>query len=191
MKIVKEIMDTISDADQLFGQAARARRNQLGITLEQLAQVSGVSTGALSKIERGRLSPSLRNAVAIAHALGCEVNDLLPTQSTAIHRQQDHLLVTDATNGIVRRTLARPSVDIELLSYSVPTGAQSPKFPPHKKGALEIFYVLVGSLKIHAGGEVFELYQGDSAVISVDVEHWFFNSGNTTAEFTLLILDTH
>ena len=77
-------MDTISDADQLFGQAARARRNQLGITLEQLAQVSSVSTGALSKIERGRLSPSLRNAVAIAHALGCEVNDLLPTQSTAI-----------------------------------------------------------------------------------------------------------
>ena len=184
-------MDTINDADLLFGQAVRARRNQLGITLEQLAQVSSVSTGALSKIERGRLSPSLRNAVAIAHALGCEVNDLLPTQSTAIHRQQDHLLVTDTSSGIVRRTLARPSVDIEMLSYSVPMGAQSPKFPPHKKGALEIFYVLVGSLKIHAGAEVFELYQGDSAVISVDVEHCFFNSGNTTAEFTLMILDAH
>ena len=184
-------MDTINDADLLFGQAVRARRNQLGITLEQLAQVSGVSTGALSKIERGRLSPSLRNAVAIAHAMGCEVNDLLPTQSTAIHRQQDHLLVTDTSSGIVRRTLARPSVDIEMLSYSVPMGAQSPKFPPHKKGALEIFYVLVGSLKIHAGAEIFELYQGDSAVISVDVEHWFFNSGNTTAEFTLMILDAH
>ena len=96
-------MDTISDADQLFGQAIRARRNQLGITLEQLAQVSSVSTGALSKIERGLLSPSLRNAVAIAHALGCEINDLLPTQTTAIHRQQDHLLVTDATNGIVHQ----------------------------------------------------------------------------------------
>ncbi len=184
-------MDTFSDADQLFGQAIRARRNQLGITLEQLAQVSGVSTGALSKIERGRLSPSLRNAVAIAHALGCEINDLLPTQTTAIHRQQDHLLVTDAANGIVRRTLARPSVDIELLSYTVPTGAQSPTFPPHKKGTLEIFYVLAGSLKIQAGNEVFELYQGDSAVITVDVEHRFFNSGTTTAEFTLLILDAH
>lgn len=136
MKIVKEIMDTISDADQLFGQAARARRNQLGITLEQLAQVSGVSTGALSKIERALEPQFAQCAVAIAHALGCEVNDLLPTQSTAIHRQQDHLLVTDATNGIVRRTLARPSVDIELLSYSVPTGAQSPKFPLPTKKAL-------------------------------------------------------
>ena len=91
----------------------------------------------------------------------------------------------------MRRTLARPSVDIELLSYTVPTGAQSPTFPPHKKGTLEIFYVLAGSLKIQAGNEVFELYQGDSAVITVDVEHRFFNSGTVTTEFTLLIIDAH
>lgn len=184
-------MESFADADTLFGHATRARRNQLGMTLEQLAHLSGVSTGALSKIERGRLSPSLRNAITIAHALGCEVTDLLPTPNTAIHRHQDQLLVTDPATGIVRRTLARPSAGVELLSYRVPSGANSPQFVPHKQGIQEVFHVLQGSIEVHASQEVFALHQGDSAVIAVDVAHWFRNTGSDIAEFTLLILDGH
>ena len=45
-----------ADADAQFGMAVRARRAQLGITLDQLAVASGVSSGALSRVERGLLS---------------------------------------------------------------------------------------------------------------------------------------
>ena len=69
-----------SEQDALFGAAVRARRAQLGITLDQLAQASGVSPGALSRVERGLLATSLRNAMAIARGLGCELGELV--QST-------------------------------------------------------------------------------------------------------------
>ena len=63
-----------SDAeDAAFGAAVRARRAQLGITLDQLAQASGVSPGALSRVERGLLATSLRNAMAIAHGVSSAV----------------------------------------------------------------------------------------------------------------------
>lgn len=61
------------EPDVRFGQAVRTRRTQLGVTLDQLAETSGVSAAALSRVERGLLSPSLRNAMAIARGLGCEL----------------------------------------------------------------------------------------------------------------------
>jgi transcriptional regulator with XRE-family HTH domain len=42
-----------ADSDLQFGLAVRARRAQLAITLDQLAQASGVTSGALSRVERG------------------------------------------------------------------------------------------------------------------------------------------
>jgi len=55
----------------------RARRKELGLTLEEVADVVGVTAGALSHIESGRRLPDPRNAVAIAQALQLDPDDLL------------------------------------------------------------------------------------------------------------------
>ena len=65
------------EQDMQFGNGVRARRSQLGVTLDQLAESSGVSAAALSRVERGLLSPTLRNAIAIARGLGCELAELV------------------------------------------------------------------------------------------------------------------
>lgn len=55
----------------------RARRKELGLTLEDLAGVVGVTPGALSHIESGRRLPDPHNAVAIATALRIDPDGLL------------------------------------------------------------------------------------------------------------------
>lgn len=55
----------------------RARRKEMGLTLEDLAGVVGVTPGALSHIESGRRLPDPRNAVAIATALHIDPDGLL------------------------------------------------------------------------------------------------------------------
>lgn len=55
----------------------RARRKELGLTLEDVADVVGVTAGALSHIESGRRLPDPRNAVAIAQALQLDPDDVL------------------------------------------------------------------------------------------------------------------
>jgi transcriptional regulator with XRE-family HTH domain len=55
----------------------RARRKELGLTLEEVAEIVGVTAGALSHVESGRRLPDARNAVAVAAALKLDPDELL------------------------------------------------------------------------------------------------------------------
>lgn len=176
------------DQDAHFGNAVRTRRTQLGVTLDQLAETSGVSAAALSRVERGLLSPSLRNALAIAKGLGCELAELVERESAQIVRAGENLRFYDDATGIERLALARPGPDVELLSYTVPKGAVSSRFTAHKPGTREIFHVLSGQLEVHATQETVTLGAGDTAILRMDCEHWFANVGDEPARLMLTIL---
>ncbi len=51
---------------QAIGTQARAFRNQLGLTVARVAQLTGMSPGMLSKIENGNASPSLTTLHALS-----------------------------------------------------------------------------------------------------------------------------
>ena len=176
------------DQDLQFGAAVRARRAQLGVTLDQLADTSGVSAAVLSRVERGMLSPTLRNALAIARGLGCELSELVERQAVEITRAGDNLRFFDETTGIERLALARPSPEAELLSYFVPPGARSSHFAAHSAGTREIFHILSGSLQVHTAQEIVDLNAGDTAMLRVDMEHWFINNGQEPARVILMVL---
>lgn len=66
----------VFDSDTL-ARSISSRRTARNMSQEGLADASGVSRGAISKIEQCSSKPSLESAVKIANALGCTVNDLL------------------------------------------------------------------------------------------------------------------
>lgn len=178
-----------SEADALFGTAVRARRAQLGITLDQLAQSSGVSPGALSRVERGLLGPSLRNAMAIAHGLGCELGELLqPGAQAVVTRKGEHQRYLHEDSGVERMALARPAPGIEWVEYRLPPGAQSSHFAPHRSGTREVFHLLDGTVRIWTGAHSVQLRSGDTAVLTMDVEHRFINEGRKPARLMLLVV---
>lgn len=174
--------------EQEFGIAVRTRRSQLGVTLDQLAETSGVSAAALSRVERGLLSPTLRNALAIARGLGCDLSELVAHEAPEITRAGENLRFHDEATGIERLALARPGPDVELLSYTVPPGATSSRFAAHKPGTREIFHLLAGRLQVHTARQVIVLDAGDTATLRVDSEHWFTSTGNEPARVILLVL---
>ena len=59
------------------GAQIRARRQQQGLTLDALAQRSGVSSAMLSEVERSVKNPTVKLAWQIARALGCSLTELL------------------------------------------------------------------------------------------------------------------
>ena len=176
------------EQDARFGNAVRTRRSQLGITLDQLAETSGVSTAALSRVERGLLSPSLRSAIAIARGLGCELGELVVRESAKVTRAGENLCFLDEETGIERLTLARPTPDVEVLAYTVPAGALSNRFAAHKMGTHEIFHILTGQLEIHTAQEIITLSAGDTATLRVDSEYWFkgISTGPTRLILTVI-----
>jgi HTH-type transcriptional regulator / antitoxin HipB len=56
-----------------FGEALRERRRRLGITQEELANVSGVSRKSVIDIEGGKPNAQLHIALRLAQAVGLDV----------------------------------------------------------------------------------------------------------------------
>ena len=68
-------MPGAADAKDSAGTALRLARQARGISQEQLAGMAGVSRQAVSAIETGTTTPSLRLALALARALGLTVEE--------------------------------------------------------------------------------------------------------------------
>ena len=73
-------MGAMSDSHshrRLLGETLRAKRKNAGLTQEKLAEKADLSAIFISRIERGRESPSVDSLVKIARALGLKVSDLV------------------------------------------------------------------------------------------------------------------
>jgi transcriptional regulator with XRE-family HTH domain len=61
-----------------LGELVRAARQHAQMTQEALAQVSGIGTEHIQRIERGAANPTLATIYALGGALGVEARALLP-----------------------------------------------------------------------------------------------------------------
>lgn len=65
------------DPAATFGLRLRSARRRRCYTQQRLAELSGVPLGTLRDLEQGRRVPGLRVLVALAHALGYTVTELV------------------------------------------------------------------------------------------------------------------
>lgn len=178
------------DSARSFGPAVRARRAELGITLEQLAAASGVSRGTLSRIEHSALDTSLSNALAIAQALSIDLSDLHTASQATLLRAEDALRYVD-DQGITRTSLATPAPGVELIAFLVPAGATSAKYPAHRTRTQETLHVLEGQLRYQLGDTEYALAPGDTLTVRADQPHQFTNSGRRPCALHMLTTTPH
>lgn len=159
-----------------FGQSIRVRRSELGITMDQLSEASGVSRGTLSRIENNALSTSLANAIAIADALSSDLSELLaPTQATFV-AAGDATEYTDR-EGISRTSLARPAPGIELIKFVMPPGSATGEFAGHAERTSETLHVVSGQAIYELDGSEYHLAPGDTLTSRADRPHRLSNPG--------------
>jgi transcriptional regulator with XRE-family HTH domain len=65
------------ELEKAFGETVRIARKAAALKQEALAEILGVQTSAVSRIERGAVSPSLRTVQRIALALDTHPSELL------------------------------------------------------------------------------------------------------------------
>ena len=70
-------MPAIAQHRRLLGEAIRIQRKKKRWSQERLAEKADLSTVFISRVERGKESPSLDSLVKIARALGIRVRDLV------------------------------------------------------------------------------------------------------------------
>lgn len=171
-----------------IGGRIRARRQALSLTQGELSEKSGLSTGALSQIERGLVSPTVRTLYTIADVLGMSPAQLIDPEGFAsasranpyVLRASDQPEVLNA-GGIVKRR-ASPELIEKIKSFAVriaPGGSSGDEFYTHS--GEELGYVVSGSFTLQIEDATYLLQAGDGFALPSTIRHRFFNSGETEA----------
>lgn len=72
------------DIADAFGRAVKARRAEVGMTQEDLADEAQVARSFVSAMERGEKAPTIRTVSRLAEALRCKPSDLWLTTERLI-----------------------------------------------------------------------------------------------------------
>ena len=169
----------------VVGVKIRKLRKAQGKTLEQLAQISGVSAGLLSQVERGQGNPSFSTLVQIAHGLGVSVARLVVDEQSAspvVRSHERRRLDPGTTGDLIMAELLTPRLDstLEVIRITTLPGYSSEETPFVHEGE-EFFIVLEGTQAVTVDGVRYVLGTGDSIAYSSHLSHWYENAGDTVS----------
>jgi transcriptional regulator with XRE-family HTH domain len=172
-----------------IGRRVRALRQQRQLSLEALAERSGVSVSMLSTVERGQKVPSILVMGQIATALDTSIGRLAGEEAAPrviVMRAVDQRVIKDPA-GIERRSLSPvlPGVEFELMRMRLPPGVDAGTFPPHRAGSREYLAVETGTLTLTLDGTEYRLHAGDSIYHNGDCEHGYRNDADTPCTYYL------
>lgn len=75
-----------------IGERVRAKRKEHKLTMKQLHDETGLSTGNISDIENGKFSPSIASLIPLSHALHCSIDWLVTGEEyTKETRLSEHI----------------------------------------------------------------------------------------------------
>jgi len=164
----------------------RALRRARGMSLDELAVVSGVSRAALSQIETARTNPTIGLLWKVAVGVGVPFSELLGEERTAVSilRREDTQVLRSADGKFHSRSLAPAGAHPFLELYELRLAARSRHASEaHAAGTREIVVVLSGVLRLTAGESTHDLAAGDSASFAADVAHVYANPGGSEARY--------
>jgi transcriptional regulator with XRE-family HTH domain len=175
-------------------------REELGLSIGDLATRSGVSRAMISKIERGESSPTATVLNKLSIGLGTVLPNLFGPESYAEPRLQQRDPVAsrkgqpewrDPDSGYRRRTLtpATAAQPLQLSEIHFPPGARvtfENAFGDAK--VVQQIWMLDGSLELRLGKELSVLKSGDCIAMTLDRPVTFHNPGRKDARYLVAIL---
>jgi transcriptional regulator with XRE-family HTH domain len=172
-------------AAELAGRVAerlREQRKRRELSLDQLAQLTGVSRAALSQIETRKTNPTIGVLWKIASGLGIAFSDLVGEAHSGLSvlRHGEAQLLRSVSGKFDSRPLMPPAGIPQIEMYELRFSARSRHVSePHGPGTREILVVLSGSMKMIVGDHSDDLGPGDSVVFDANKPHVYENPGSS------------
>ncbi|MFE7978921.1 helix-turn-helix domain-containing protein [Streptomyces shenzhenensis] len=165
------------------GPRLRALRRARRATLAALADETGLTASTLSRLENGRLRPTLEQLLPLARAYGVPLDDLVaapPTGDPRIH------LRPVRRSGLVMVPLTRRAGGVQAYKVIHPPAGRAPTTHLQTHEGYEWFYVLDGDVRFVLGEQEFRLGAGEAAEFDTRVPHWIGSAGSRPAELLAL-----
>jgi transcriptional regulator with XRE-family HTH domain len=176
-----------------IGRRVRVERQARRWTLDQLADVAGVSRRMVINVEQGAANPSVAILLRLSDALGIGLPALVePPQARPVR-------VTRAGEGAVlwsseaggRGVLVagtQPPDVVELWDWTL-AATDSHVSEAHAAGTKELLQVQHGTVTVTVAGEQTILEVGDALTFDGDLDHSYTNPGTAPARFLLAVFE--
>ena len=162
-----------------LGRTARRLRESQNLTLADVARRADISSAMLSRLETGRVSPSLETIVALARVLGVTASALMQRVGAEdggaqLIRAGDGLetVRSGTRRGHTYHLLAAQRGPRKIFEpFLVTMNDRSEVFPGFQHPGIEFIHLLSGVLHYRHGRHTYVLRPGDSLTFSGDIAH--------------------
>ena len=168
------------------GQRIKNVRIQKDVSLERVANDTGVSLENLKAIEAGDLIPPVGTLIQIARALEIDSGFLFRDQEQQLKERVR--AYEKRTQNYAYTTLTKEAAHKHLKAFKVVVDAH------HDHSGVgychegeEFVYVLKGSIQIAVGEHINDLKEGDSLHFNSAIRHMVRNPGDEPAELLVVI----
>jgi transcriptional regulator with XRE-family HTH domain len=163
------------------GEKIKALRESKGLSLKEVADLTGFSTALLSQMENQLVSPSLGAMIKLANALGVKVGDFLgETQGepfTIVRKDERKSISRFASKEGVKYGYSYESLGYEKKNRHMepfivtlePATVKTSKTSVHE--GEEFIFVLEGEMEVILGNHTDVLYPGDSIYYDSTIPH--------------------
>jgi transcriptional regulator with XRE-family HTH domain len=176
---------------QTVGVNLRRLRTRRGLSLERLAQSSGVSRSMLGQIELGQSAPTINVLWKIAQALDVPFSALLAEQARGgiqVLTASSTKKLSSMDGSFVSRALFPYDGPRRVEFYELrlmPGGVE--EAGAHAPGTVENLVVNQGRVEIQIGNERHALTKDDAILFEADVNHVYKNVGDSEAVMYLVM----
>ena len=181
--------------DYRIGERLRALRLKKKMGLVELGQHTGLSPALLSKLERGRLFPTLPTLlrIALVFSVGLEYFFAGAREAplVAIVRKKERVQLPErpGPGPVMYRfeSLDFAATERRFNAYYAEFPlASADEFRPHTHPGVEFILVVKGSLSLHVGADQYTLATGDSVYFDSSVPHGYRRATGRTCSAVVI-----
>ncbi len=161
-----------------IGGRIKSRRQELGLTLQALAEASGLSAPFLSQAERNQTVPSLVSLSALATALKVDIGYFMEVpQDDNIVRRAEEPEVINLDSPVTYHQLSSklPGQQMDAILMTIPPGH---RFPIDQREGEDFLYVISGEIVSQVGDLRTTLKPGDSMHFRSQSPHSAWNESS-------------
>ena len=190
----------MSNSNTFVGSKIKGLRETKNLSLEEIAERSGLTVEQITSIENDQNLPSLGPLIKIARALGVRLgtfmddNDALgPVVCRAADREKDSSIsfsngATDARKHMEYHPLAQQKAGRHMELFVIDLNPEdAPEFQLSAHEGEEFIYVMQGEVEIVYGKETYNLKEGDSIFYDSIVNHHVHGAPGKSAKILAVV----
>ncbi|WP_377324130.1 helix-turn-helix domain-containing protein [Pimelobacter simplex] len=178
-------MDDTSRTLDAVGPRLKELRQRRDLTLNELADETGVSISTLSRLESGLRRPTLEQLLPLARAYGVTLDELVDAPETGDPRVNLKPLPTKDGSTIL--PLSRRPGGIQAYKFVLPAGREDDEPDLRTHEGYDWAFVLSGRLRLVLGEHDLVLGPGEAAEFDTRTPHWFGATSAGPVEFLSLV----